>query len=125
VSSLVIMSDGSFPFLQWNAHTQKMETHPKKASIPMTQLLEMIQKLMQLMDEDQDIVLKYHSMKTRQSTSTVIPWMLEVSLRQDDFFQTLLHLTHNSAWQLICCRMRQHSMQQSKQADHLQKMMRK
>ena len=55
------------------------------------------------------LLLRFKSLQPPQtSKKTVIPYLIQVSLRDNHLYDTLLWLSHNSVWMLVEARLRQH-----------------
>ena len=116
----LLTAEGLFPFQKWNPHTKSLQTTSQTPIQParMAKYLEQLQELAQ----DSNAVVKYQALKP-SDTAKVVPWLLQISLRQDDLQHLLLALQGNTIWNLVGIQVKPHSLQHSKQALDLRDLM--
>jgi hypothetical protein len=77
---------------------------------------------LQAIMKDQSAVIKFHSLRP-QAKETVVPWVMQVSMR-DDELQTLLTLLQgNTVWSMMGMSLKPHSMTLSRPAQQLKDLM--
>lgn len=111
----VLLPDGSWPYQKWS-HSDKRLIAASKAPLSMARLLRQLQHLEELL-EDSTHVTRFQSLKAQP---TVIPWYLQVSLRQDEVWMILTELQQLSMWSLLGLALKAHNQGQCKQAELLQ-----
>ena len=116
----LILQDGGFPFRRWQPQQQAL-IPTKKAAIPMQRMLQYMAQLHEL-TSDPNAVMKYHAM-TKTDNQPTIPWLLQISLRQDELQVLLDTLQGSTAWGLVGSALKPHTLMQSKQGQQLQEML--
>jgi hypothetical protein len=114
VSKGVILQDGSWPFQQW-CHTEKKLTKSHRAPLPMSRILKDLQFMVELLT-DNDHVMRFHSLRPQ---ANVVPWMLQLNLREDDLWRLFHQLSQSTLWGLLGLSLKQHNQQVSKPAQLL------
>ena len=117
VSSKMIHADGSWPFQRWNREQQALETSHRPA-LQMPQVLRELEHLLELL-RDNDHVVRFHALRPQQQ---VVPWLLQLHLRQDDLWRILQRWAQNSIWGMLGVSMKEHSQKLGKTAEVLQTM---
>ncbi|CAL1134038.1 unnamed protein product, partial [Cladocopium goreaui] len=114
VTKGVILQDGSWPFQQW-CHTEKKLTKSHRAPLPMSRILKDLQFMVELLT-DNDHVMRFHSLRPQ---ANVVPWMLQINLREDDLWRLFHQLSQSTLWGLLGLSLKQHNQQVSKPAQLL------
>ncbi|CAL1166069.1 unnamed protein product, partial [Cladocopium goreaui] len=114
VTKGVILQDGSWPFQQW-CHTEKKLTKSHRAPLPMSRILKDLQFIVELLT-DNDHVMRFHSLRPQ---ANVVPWMLQINLREDDLWRLFHQLSQSTLWGLLGLSLKQHNQQVSKPAQLL------
>ena len=86
-------------------------------------MLKYTEQLMKLA-QDQQAVMKFQALKPSDSAK-VVPWLMQISLRQDELQQLLLTLQGNTIWNLLGMQVKPHTLQQSRPAMILKGLLRK
>lgn len=120
VKNHLLHPDGSWPFMKW-CHQRKMITiNDSKPALSMQTMVTMMTEL-----TDQAMltsnILRFHSLKPT-ATSGIVPWKLQVTVRDQTMFGALQKLAHSAIWSVVACTMKPHSEQQSKQALQMQQL---
>ena len=109
-----IQTDGSWLFLKWAPTSQQLVT-ANKAPIPMSRMLKLLENMEALLQDSSHIV-RFHSLRAQE---TVVPWILQVTLRDCELW-TILQLTTNcTIWSLLGMTIKQHHQQMSRPAQQL------
>ena len=104
----LITPEGLWPFLQWDPTQKKLQVLPNKTPIKGEKIQKALEDLLECM-KNPALLLRFKSLQPPQtSKKTVIPYLIQVSLRGNHFYDTLLWLRHNSVWMLVEARLRQH-----------------
>ena len=82
----------------------------------MDRLLKQLQYLEELLADSTHIV-RFHSLKAQ---ATVVPWYLQLSLRQEEVWHIMGELQQLSMWSLLGLSVKAHNQTQSRQAQLLQ-----
>lgn len=82
------------------------------------QALEQIYKLM----ERPEAIVRFHALQSKAKQAPVIPWRLELDMKDHKLHSLLMTLVNCSVWQLIQIRLKPHHQQQSRLADDLLKL---
>lgn len=115
-----LTQEGSFPYQRWHQATQQLKTTSQEP-ITMARMLKYGEQLQAIM-KDQSAIAKFHSLKP-QAAETVIPWLMQVSMRHDEL-QTLLTILHgNTVWSLVGMSVKPHSQSHSRPAQHLMELL--
>ena len=88
-------------------------------AVPMEDIMKALQRLLELCQMDNTVV-RFHSLRPQQGQDEVIPWKLEVDMKNHETHMILQRLAQSSLWQLVSLRIKPHSLQQSRLADQLQ-----
>lgn len=118
VKSLTVLEDLSFPYLMWHAQQQKLVVS-QTASISWTTMESHLGLLQQAFQEPSNCI-RFFAMASAQSKADVVPWKLQISLRNDSLSSVMRQLTGSSLWHLMGARMKQHGLQRSKIAQDIQ-----
>jgi hypothetical protein len=111
----VLQKDGAWTYHKWS-HEEKCLIPAGRDPLPMTRVLRQLQHLEELL-EDSTHVVRFQSLK---ALTTVIPWYLLVSMRQDDCALSLGELQQLGMWSFMGLSLKAHNQTQSKQAQLLQ-----
>ena len=87
----------------------------------MQKMLNYVNQLRELAS-DPHAVMKYHAMTKTEGQQT-IPWLLQISLRQDELQVLLDTLQGSTAWGLVGAALKPHTLLQSKQGQQLQELL--
>ena len=119
----VLNKDIAFPFQRWNNHAKQLQP-TSQAPIPLQRMAKYMDQLMEICQDSSNII-KLHALQTSSDPQKVpiVPWMLQVSMRQDDLQIVLLQLQGNTLWTLAGMAVKQHALTQSRQASELQELM--
>ena len=115
VQNGMIHQDGTWPFQKWNRDKQALETSHRQP-VPMVRVLKDLEQLLELL-MDSDHVVRFHALKPQQQ---VVPWLLQVHLRQDDLWRILSGWNQNSLWGMLGLSVKGHTQTLSKPAQVLQ-----
>ena len=108
IQQLLITPEGLWPYLQWDPTQKKLQVLPNKTPIKGEQIQKALEELLEYMRNPAHL-LRFKSFQPPQtSKKTVIPFLLQVSLRDNRLYETLSWLSHNSVWMLVEARLRQH-----------------
>ena len=64
--------------------------------------------------------MRFHSLKPQ---TTVVPWMIEVSLRETEMWNTLMGMTQSTLWTLVGASLKQHSQATSRPTQMLEQLL--
>ena len=81
----------------------------------MKRLLKELQHLVELLQDDTQ-VMRFHSLKTH---AQVVPWFLQLTIRDDSVWRILDDLTQNTVWSLLGVSLKTHTQSLSKPAQIL------
>lgn len=124
LQSKIILQDSSWPFLKWD-HTKKtLELDSKGGSITMKEMMQTLEQIYKLMERPEAII-RFHALHSKTKAAPVIPWRLELDMKDHRLHTLLMTLVNNSVWQLIQVRLKPHHQLQSRLADDLMKLTRK
>ena len=87
-----------------------------KTPLSMDRLLKQLQYLEELL-EDSTHIVRFHSLKAQ---TTVVPWYLQLSMRQEEVWIIMGELQQLSMWSLLGLSVKIHNQAQSRQAQLLQ-----
>ena len=73
------------------------------------------------MMERSEAIIRFHALQSKSKQAPVIPWRLELDMKDHRHHAMMAALVHSSVWQLIQVRLKPHHLQQSKMADELMK----
>ncbi|CAK9115224.1 unnamed protein product, partial [Durusdinium trenchii] len=99
VKSLTILEDLSFPYLMWHAQQQRLVVS-QSSPISWTTMESHLGLMQQAFQEPSNCV-RFFAMASAQSQADVIPWKLQISLRNDSLSSLMRQLTGSSLWHLI------------------------
>lgn len=122
IKSLTILEDSSFPHLIWH-HQHKRLVISQTAPISWSSMETHLGILQQAFLEPTNCV-RFFAMASQQSRSEVVPWKLQISMRNDSLSSLLRQLTGSALWHLIGARLKQHGLQRSKLAQDIQMVLR-
>ena len=111
----ILQQDGSWTYQKWNPEEKRL-VQAAKSALPMDRLLRQLQHMEELL-EDNSHVIRFHSLKAQ---ATIVPWYLQISMRQEELWLILGELQQLGMWSLLGLSMKAHSQSQSKQAQLLQ-----
>lgn len=118
VSEGAIQADGSWPFMKW-CHSSKKMIHSHRPPMSMARALKDVQYLSELLEENGQ-VLRFHGVKPQ---ATIVPWLLQVSMREQEVWRILESWAQSSLWTLIGVSLKVHSQLTSKPAQALEAML--
>ena len=107
--SQMINSDGSWPFLQYDAKMKQLKK-TSQDGIPMDQMSVILQELVELTLNPAHI-LRFKALRKvndTAQTSNIYPWLIQVTLRENRLWEILVKLSLNSIWLTVLGRLRQH-----------------
>ena len=122
IQSKTVMEDHSFPHLTWSSKHQSLEIM-QTAPIAWNTMESHLGLLQQAFQEPGNCI-RFFAMAAQNSRGEVIPWRLQISLRNDSLASLLKLLAGSSLWNLVGARMRQHGPQRSQLAQDLQQILR-
>ena len=111
----VLLQDGSWPYQKWS-HEEKCLVQASRSPLSMDRLLKQLQFLEELL-EDSTHVVRFHTLKAQQ---TVVPWYLQLNIRQDNVWHIMSELQQLGMWSLLGLSVKMHTQTQSRQALLLQ-----
>ena len=111
----LILPDGSWPFQRWNPENQTL-VRSGQAPIQMDRMLKHLTWLIELLDSNHSVI-RFHGLRPQQR---VIPWCLQVSLREADVWTAMTQLCHCTVWGLLAMSVKQHNQHMSRPAQTLQ-----
>lgn len=114
----VLLPDGQWPKQRWCHQTTKL-VHTAQPPVPMQRMLHQLSHAVELL-EDCSHVIRFHSLKPGQ---TIVPWYLQVSLRESDLWYILQELQTTTIWGLMGLSIKNHSQPLSKPAIALQQLL--
>ncbi len=91
-------------------------------SIPMEEMLGALEQIHHQIEQPFEVI-RFHSLQNKNKDVPVIPWKLELDMKNGKMHNHLQSLLGNSVWQLISLRIKMHHLAQSKMADDLMKML--
>ena len=115
LQSKLVLQDASWPFLKWDHKKQSLEVDTKMSSLPMKDLQQTLEQIYKLLDRPEAIV-RFHALQNKNKQVPVIPWRLELDMKDHKLHNLLHSLVNCSAWQLVQIRLKPHHHQQSKLA---------
>lgn len=118
LSTHLLLENNVFPYLKWDAH-RKMTVPDNRPGIPLNEMEALLQRL-QVLTKLKTNVVRFHSLQNMSKTTDVVPWRLQVSMRDQELKDVMDKLAANSVWLLISARVRQHTQQRSKIAQEIQ-----
>lgn len=120
IKKSLLTSDGCWPYHRWDPVKQSLIY--QKTALKFDNVKQLIDELVESATQE-DLVLQFHSMRgDKLSTHQIIPWRLQISLRQQDPFLNLCKLCQNQVWQTACASLKLHSQKASPAAIHLQQL---
>lgn len=117
----IILEDGRWPFLRWQANTKKLEPS-QETPLKIQQLGARVKTILEHL-QDPDSIVRFHAMKPITEETQVSTWKLQLDPRNDELYNTLGGIMTNSAWQLLCVSLKKHTHWESPLATHLRKTM--
>ena len=109
IQSKTVMEDHSFPHLTWSSKHQSLEIM-QTAPIAWNTMESHLGLLQQVFQEPGNCI-RFFAIAAQNSSGEVIPWRLQISLRNDSLASLLKLLAGSSLWNLVGARMRQHGPQ--------------
>ena len=117
----LITPEGLWPFLQWDPTQKKLQVLPNKTPIKGEKIQKALEDLLEHM-KNPALLLRFKSLQPPQtSKKTVIPYLIQVSMRDNHLYDTLSWLSHNSVWMLVEARLRQHMVRPTQLVSQLLK----
>ena len=121
IHQLIITPEGTWPFLQWDPTQKKLQVLPNKTPIKGEKIQKALEDLLEHM-KNPALLLRFKSLQPPQtSKKTVIPYLIQVSMRDNHLYDTLSWLSHNSVWMLVEARLRQHMVRPTQLVSQLLK----
>jgi len=120
LQSQLLLKDGSWPFQVWNAQKKSQELDGKKKSIPMGEMQTHLEQMFHMV-EAPDQVVRFHSLQSKSKDVPVLPWKLEIDVKNSKLHTHIQMLVGCTVWQLLSLRIKKHHLTQSKLADELMK----
>eukprot|EP00435_Cladocopium_sp_Y103_P001122 s5803_g1.t1 len=113
ISHGMLTKENMFPYQRWHQQNQRLQltTQPP---IPLPRMIKYLEQLKELVADPQ-AVITFRALK-QQDNATTIPWLLQVSLRADDFQQLMLQLQGSTLWGLVGLSLKPHTLPQSRPA---------
>ena len=105
---------GGWNYQKWSPDQQTL-VPAQKASLPMPRMLKLLDTVDELLQHNSHVV-RFHSLKAQ---GPVIPWCLQVTMRDPELWTLLGSITHNTVWSLMGMTVKQHNQQMSKPAQLL------
>ena len=120
VKHQLIQPDGSFPFQRWRPQQQALMP-TKQAAVPLKRMLAYTVQLCELV-EDAEVIVKFHALSKAEQIPTV-PWLLQISMREDGLQTLLMTLQGSTVWGLLGASLKPHTLSQSKQGQQLKELL--
>ena len=117
----LLLEDLSWPFQQWDAKQKLMVKGPKKA-ISMKKMVEDVTELVE-MARSPTLITRFHALPQKEEAA-IVPWKLQMNMRDDPPWDLMLSLCQNSVWTLLGTNLKCHSQSMSGLAVHLQNLIR-
>ena len=114
----VLLPDGAWPYQKWDPTAKKL-VRSHRAPMQMSRTLHQFAHLDELLATNDQLV-RFQSLRPQEST---VPWIIQLSLRQDDVHRILSDLTQNTLWSLYGLSLKAHSQNLSHQAQTLQSLL--
>lgn len=115
VQTGVLQKDGAWTYQKWSHEEKRLIPHGKEP-LSMSRALRQLQHLEELL-EDSTHVVRFHSLKAQP---TVIPWYLQLCMRQDEAWLILAEMQQLGLWSLLGLSLKAHNQSQCRQAQLLQ-----
>lgn len=112
----VLSAEEHWNYMQWNPSAHKLEV-ASRPPLTMPMALTNLEGLTELMTSDH-VVTRFFSLKQKPDM-TDVPWILTVSLRNDDIWKILSLLANNAISTIIGATSKGHSHHQSRQTQAL------
>lgn len=109
-----INQDGSWIFQRWSPE-QKQLVIASKAPIQMARMVKLMEQAEELL-RDNSHVIRFHSLRAQEH---IVPWNLQVTMRDAELWSLLESLAHCSVWSLLGMSVKQHNQNMSRQAQTL------
>ena len=119
-----LLKDGSWPCLIWNSAKKCQELDGKAKRIPMAEMLNNLEQLSHML-KPQDQVIRFHSLQNQIKDVPVIPWKLELDMKNSTLHNQLNAMVCNTVWQLLSPPIKKQHLSQSKLADELMRLTKK
>ena len=121
IQTRLITEDNAFPFHRWNGALKQVEID----NTPPISMVEMEQKIaiLQQAFQEKENCVRFHALAAPNSQGEVVPWRLQIPLRNDNLSAHLKGMTQSSIWMLLASRLKVHGAQRSRLAQELQKLM--
>ena len=124
LQSKLILPDASWPFLKWDHSKKMLDLDGKASSIPMKEMTQHLEQLYKMLERSEAII-RFHALQNKSKQAPVIPWRLELDMKDHRLHALMASLVNSSVWQLIQVRLKPHHQQQSKMADELMRISKK
>ena len=111
----VLLPCGSWPFQKWDPTNKKL-VRSHKQPLGMQRVLNQFSYLEELLSTNDQIV-RFHSLRPQP---TVVPWMVQTSLRMNDVWGILTEMANSTLWSLLGLSLKVHSQTLSRPAQLLQ-----
>lgn len=113
----LILEDGSWPFLQWDANQQKLTQVTTKRPLSMDAMNKMLQELVEGFQAVQ-MTQRFQAMGPTGLKSS--PWKLQIGIRQGELYALLWTLCGSAVMHLMGASMKPHHQHMSRQAQLVQ-----
>ena len=115
----IVNSQGTMPFLAWNAKTQQLEPTVDKP-LTIQEVLKTLSNIQRLMVE-KEVTVRFHSLRKLEGTPTrAVPWLWQVSTRHNpELWHEIRSLCFHSSWQLVMARIKPQTLQRSPLAQQI------
>ncbi|CAK8990353.1 unnamed protein product, partial [Durusdinium trenchii] len=94
LSTHLLLENNVFPYLKWDAH-RKMTVPDNRPGIPLNEMEALLQRL-QVLTKLKTNVVRFHSLQNMSKTTDVVPWRLQVSMRDQELKDVMDKLAANS-----------------------------
>jgi hypothetical protein len=98
LSTLLLLPDGTCPFLEWDQGTKKLRVSQRKP-LTLKHLHQLCTDMLEALS-DVNLVRRFHALPTGPNQA-VTPWKLQLSMRSDQPWQILQMLSHSAIWLMM------------------------
>lgn len=116
----LLLENKTIPYMAWNPQERRLQISDK-TPVSLAKMNEHCNELMEGF-RDVSLIMKFHSLPTKEG-STVTPWRLQMSIREERTYELLQHLAHSQVWTLLAASLKQHNLHQSSLATSLEQSM--
>ena len=109
-----IQADGSWVYMRWVPEQRQMQPAPR-APCQMAKMMKNLQIMLDLLKEPTHVV-RFQSLR---GTSETITWILQLSMRDSEFWLLMDDLAQNAVWSLLGMSCKRYTQTQSKLATQL------